>query len=85
VLAHAGGADWVLCQITSNPYGDPTAIPLIGTSFASGGLPRDSFARPGKLFTASESIIVRAAGSLTSAAHKGIVDGVVKVIQSAVQ
>jgi mRNA interferase MazF len=85
VLAHAGGADWVLCQITSNPYGDARAIPLIGTSFALGGLPRDSFARPGKLFTASESIAVRVAGSLTSAAHRSIVDGVVKVIQSAVQ
>jgi mRNA interferase MazF len=23
VLAHAGGVDWVLCQVTSNPYGDP--------------------------------------------------------------
>ena len=22
VLAHAGGEDWVLCQVTSNPYGD---------------------------------------------------------------
>lgn len=22
VLAHAGGVDWVLCQVTSNPYGD---------------------------------------------------------------
>ena len=68
VLAHAGGADWVLCQITSNPYGDPGAVPLSATSFASGGLTRDSFARPGKLFTASEGIVVRAVGSLTPAA-----------------
>ena len=21
VLAHAGGVDWILCQVTSNPYG----------------------------------------------------------------
>ena len=27
VLAHAGSADWVLCQVTSNPYGDPEALP----------------------------------------------------------
>jgi hypothetical protein len=27
-LADAGRGDWVLCQITSSPYGDPMAIPL---------------------------------------------------------
>ena len=25
VLADAGRGDWVLCQVTSNPYGDPSA------------------------------------------------------------
>jgi mRNA interferase MazF len=49
VLASAGGSDWVLCQVTSNPYGDPLAVPLTAASFAEGGLPRESFARPGKL------------------------------------
>jgi len=23
-LAHAGRGDWILCQVTSNPYGDPS-------------------------------------------------------------
>jgi mRNA interferase MazF len=27
-LAEAGRGDWVLCQITSNAYGDSRAIPL---------------------------------------------------------
>lgn len=81
VLAHAGGVDWVLCQVTSNPYGDSEALPLTSGSFASGGLPRDSFARPGKLFTASESIVVRVAGSLTRAAHRSLVDRVVNLIR----
>ena len=27
-LADAGRGDWVLCQITSNRYGDPTAVPF---------------------------------------------------------
>jgi mRNA interferase MazF len=27
-LADAGRGDWVLCQITSNPYGDPAAVLL---------------------------------------------------------
>jgi mRNA interferase MazF len=26
VLAHSRGVDWVLCQVTSNPYGDPAAV-----------------------------------------------------------
>jgi len=85
VLAHAGDADWVLCQVTSNPYGDPEALPLGATSFASGGLSRDSFARPGKLFTASEAIVVRVAGSLTPVAHRRIVEAVVNLIRSSVK
>jgi mRNA interferase MazF len=85
VLAPAGGLDWILCQVTSNPYGDPGALPLTSGSFGSGGLPRDSFARPGKLFTASESIVVRVAGSLIRAAHEGLVESVVALIRSGVK
>lgn len=83
-LAHAGGVDWVLCQITSNPYGDPNAVALTNAAFASGGLNRDSFARPGKLFTASASIIVRGTGTLIPDAHRVIVESVVKLLKSGV-
>jgi mRNA interferase MazF len=82
ILAHAGGADWVLCQVTSNPYGDPGAVPLTTGSFAAGGLGRESFARPGKLFTASESLFVRTVGRLTTVAHRDLVGHVVSVLQS---
>jgi mRNA interferase MazF len=27
-LADAGRGDWVLCQITSGPYGEPGAVPV---------------------------------------------------------
>ncbi len=47
VLADAGRGDWILCQITSKPYGDPQAVPLVQASFASGSLRSDSYARPG--------------------------------------
>jgi len=80
VLAHAGGRDWVLCQVTSNPYGDPEVVPLADAAFASGGLRRDSFARPGKLFTASGSIVDKAVGSLTGAALSSLIDAVVRVL-----
>jgi PemK-like, MazF-like toxin of type II toxin-antitoxin system len=84
VLASAGGSDWVLCQITSNPYGDPNAEPLESASFADGGLARSSFARPGKLFTANEAIVVRRVGALTSTAHRNIVERVVRLLRSEV-
>ena len=82
VLAAAGGADWVLCQITSNPYGDPTAVRLEALSFSEGGLPRQSFVRPGKLFTASEAIIVRPAGVLTPPAHRAVVIAVIRLLEA---
>lgn len=53
VLADAGRGDWTLWQVTSNPYGDPRAVELREASFATGSLHRLSYARPGKLFTAS--------------------------------
>ena len=54
-LADAGRGDWVLCQITNSPYGDPAAIPLDAPDFTSGGLLVASFVRPGKLFKAAAS------------------------------
>ena len=53
VLADAGRDDWILCQITSNPYGDMRAIALHDDSFTEGSLRVTSYARPARLFTAS--------------------------------
>jgi len=82
VVASAGGTDWILCQITSNPYGDPTAVSLGQASFVEGGLSRESFVRPGKLFTANESIVVRPVGELTAPAHRLVVDALVRLLQA---
>lgn len=57
VLANAGRDDWILCQVTSNPYGDTKAVTLTDKDFKSGSLRVTSYARPGKLFTANESLI----------------------------
>jgi mRNA interferase MazF len=46
VLADAGRGDWILCQVTSNPYADSRAIMLSDESFHQGGLQRTSYARP---------------------------------------
>ena len=37
-LADAGRGDSILCQITSQPYGDPLAIRIEDDDFVSGGL-----------------------------------------------
>jgi len=65
VVADAGRGDWILCQVTSNPYGDPRAVHLTPPSFGSGSLRSDSYARPGKLFTASADLMVAQVAALT--------------------
>ncbi len=64
VLANVGRNDLLLCQITSNPYADAQAIRIRPENFDQGGLERVSYARPGKLFTAHESIVSREVGRL---------------------
>jgi mRNA interferase MazF len=82
VLADAGRNDWILCQITSNPYGDTRAIELLDTSFAKGSLVLKSYARPGKLFTASHSLVTTQVGSLKAAPFKQVIEAVVNVLQA---
>src|SRR6058998_279873 len=55
VLADAARGDWILCQVTSNPYADPLAIEINAPDFSAGSLRTTSYARPGKLFTAHET------------------------------
>ena len=79
--ATAGRGDWILCQVTSNPYGDPHAIHLTDASFAAGSLRADSYARPGKLFTASRDLMVAQVAVLSTAAFQQVVDAVVVVVR----
>jgi mRNA interferase MazF len=81
VLAPAGRGDWLLCQITSNAYGDPDAIALDSEHFRQGTLDRPSFVRPGKLFTSSRSLFVREVGVLSEVPFIGIVDAVVAILR----
>jgi len=80
-LADAGRGDWILCQITSSPYGDPAAVPLDAADFTSGGLLVASFARPGKLFTAHAGLMVRSVGSLSQAAFERVRSAVIALFQ----
>lgn len=79
-LAAVGRGDWILCQITGNPYGDPSAVEIAASDFSSGSLHVVSYARPGKLFTANESLITAEAGQLTPAAFRRVLDAVLDIL-----
>jgi len=81
VLANAGRDDWILCQVTSNPYGDPRAVRLATSSFSSGSLRSDSYARPGKLFTASRELMVGHVANLSSEAREQLIEAVVRILR----
>ena len=74
-------ADWVLCQITSNPYGDSRSINLTDDSFSEGSLRISSFARPGKLFTASSNLILSEVGVLKAEVIQQIVEAIIEMLQ----
>ncbi len=81
-LADANKGDWVLCQITSKPYSDPRAVELTADSFGEGSLHLVSYVRPGKLFTANQSLMVRQIGRLKNDALSQIVEAVVELLRA---
>ena len=82
ILADVGRDDWILCQVTSKPYGDTRAITLTRENFVIGSLRVTSYARPGKLFTANRDLMVDQVGTLKEGAFKQIVEAVVAVLRS---
>jgi mRNA interferase MazF len=82
VLAGVGRGDWILCQVTSRPYADAGAIPLRNGDFAAGSLDLMSYARPGKLFTANESLIAAEVGSLTNESFRQIIEAVIGILKN---
>jgi mRNA interferase MazF len=81
ILANAGREDWIVCQITSNPFGDRRSIPLTPSEFATGMLQRTSYVRPGKVFTAHESLIGTVVGTLRPEMLEAIRQAVISVIR----
>jgi len=81
VLASADRGDWVLCQVTSQPYGDAHSEPLAAGDFAAGGLRLVSYARPAKLFTAHQSLFTAEVGRLQPQAFQRIRDAVLAVFK----
>ena len=82
VLADAGRGDYILCQITSKPYGDGSAIELDNPSFTFGSLRVTSYARPGKLFTANQTLITSQVGTLKPDALRSITQAVASILSA---
>ena len=81
VLADVGRGDFILCQVTSNPYADPDAVRIDDSDFASGSLHHVSYARPGKLFTANAALMTGSVGELSEASQCAIIDCVVSLFR----
>jgi len=82
VLAEISRKDFVLCQVTSNPYADPNAVELTDEDFAEGSLNRVSYARPGKLFTANVQLFEEEAGVLQKESRTEIIEQVVQLLRT---
>lgn len=82
VMVQAGKGDIVLCQITSQPYTDPSAIQLNDGDLKVGTLNRTSYVRPGKLFTANEIIIARTIGEIGQQKLIKILDTVIALFEA---
>lgn len=81
VLADAGRDDWILCQVTSQPYTDPTAVQISNTDLSTGSFRKPSYARPGKLFTANSGIITKQIGELRSEKQAQIIRAIVSLLE----
>jgi len=81
VLADAGRGDWILCHRDEHPYGDPRAVRLTASNFRSGSLRAESYARPGKLFTASRDLMVAQVAVLSVDARQHRVDAVIAILR----
>ncbi len=82
VLADSGRGDWVLCQLTSKSYSDASAVQIENEDFASGSLNLTSYARPGKIFTANESLMVTQIGKLKDDSFRKVANAVIYLLQS---
>jgi mRNA interferase MazF len=61
------------------------AVPITDADFGEGGLRHESFARPGKLFTANESLVVGTVGHLRGEKHRELVSAIVNLLNSGVR
>jgi mRNA interferase MazF len=82
VLARESRGDCVLCQVTSNPYADPTAVEPAEAGFPEGSLQRVRCARPGKRFTANADVLEGQVGLSSEEVRSEIVSEVIDLLRA---
>ena len=80
VLASAGRRDWLLGQVTSNADVDSLAVELSNDSLDRGFLRNVSYFRPNKLFTGSESLIIRPVARLKPEVSNRLLDATMDIL-----
>ena len=84
VLSDTGRNDWILCQVTSQPYTDPLAVEITNSDLSSGSFRKDSYARAGKLFTANAAIMTKEIGELKSEKLEEIIRTVISLLEKSI-
>ena len=82
VLVDSQGNDLILCQITSQNVRDDMSVFVDMTDIDNGTLNTASNARPNKLFTADESIVLYSVGKLKTDKLNEVVSKVVDMFQN---
>lgn len=80
VIARSSPDDWILCQVTSNPYGDQRAINISSTNLQAGRLIISSYVRPGRLFTAHVRLLASEVGILDETTLDSIIAALVALV-----
>ena len=71
-----------MCQVTSNPYSDSNAIRITNQDLQAGELTSAiSFARPIKLFTANETIMLKRVAILKDETFKAILSTTIESLR----
>lgn len=81
VLTDRGGADVILCQITSKSKNDGLEVDLGDAHFMEGRLPVPSNIRPNKIFTADKRTILRVVGKLRPEKFSQVAQRVIDLVR----
>ncbi|MBI4612483.1 MAG: type II toxin-antitoxin system PemK/MazF family toxin [Planctomycetes bacterium] len=82
VIAALPGDDVILCQITSQSFGDSSAIPLGEHELQKGKLQQASRIRPNRIFTADHRIILYAIGSLKPEKTQQVIETIIGILRA---
>lgn len=82
ILGQTTSEDFILCQITSNPYSDINAIELTNIDFQTGTLKIKSYIRPLKIFTCSSELFINSAGKISILKFNEVINSLVKFLNN---